>query len=141
MSRDYDWCLKKKRIVAQEFAGDLVKPELEAATSDLARAIKTHEEEDYKWATIQAYYSMFHAARALIHNRGLREKSHSCLKYAIDALYVEAGILEKEYLDDFDSTMLLRETADYKSDFSQEGAASSIDCAERFLTRVNSLLS
>lgn len=139
MSREYDRCLKQKRIVTQEFAEDLVEPELQTATSDLARAKKTYDEEDYKWATIQAYYSMFHAARALLHSRGFREKSHSCLKYAIDALFVETGVLEKKYLTDFDTTMLLRETADYKSDFSQDGAASSIDCADRFLARIKSL--
>jgi uncharacterized protein (UPF0332 family) len=140
MSRDYELCLKRRRIVSQEFAGDLIKPELEDAKLDLARAKKTHADADYKWATIQAYYSMFHAARALLFNKGFREKSHACLKFAIGALYVETGILEKEYLTDFDTTMLLRETADYKSDFSQEGAEASIDNAERFLARVKSLL-
>lgn len=140
MSKAYEWCLKRKRIVKQQYAEELVNPELEAASSDLARAKKTYSDEDFKWATIQAYYSMFHAARALLHNKGLREKSHSCLKHSIEALYVETGILEKEYLADFDTTMLLRETADYKSDFSQDGAASSIDCAERFLARVLDLL-
>ena len=48
MSRDFDRCLKQKRIVAQEFVEDLVEPELEIAKSDLARAKKTYDEEDYK---------------------------------------------------------------------------------------------
>jgi len=140
MSRDYDWCLRKKRIVRQELAEDLIEPELTSAAADFARARKTFEEADFKWATIQAYYSMFHAARALLFRKGFREKSHSCLKSAIEALYVEAGLLEKKYLTDFDTTMLLRETADYKSDFSEEGAAASIECAERFIARAKELL-
>lgn len=140
MSRDYDWCVKKNRILRQEFADDLVEPELASAKADLIRARKTYEDADFKWATIQAYYSMFHAARALLYHKGLREKSHSCLKHAIEALYVETGILEMEYLSDFDTTMLLRETADYKSDFSREGAETSIDCARRFLEKVKKIL-
>ena len=140
MSRDYDWCIKKRRIVRQEFVDDLIKPEFESAKADLVRAEKTFADADYKWATIQAYYSMFHAARALLHHKGFREKSHACLKYAIEALYVDSGILEIEYLSDFDTTMLLRETADYKSDFSKEGAETSIDCARRFIKRAEEII-
>lgn len=140
MSRDYDRCIKKKLIVRQELAGDLIKPEIESARNDLASARKTYEDADYKWSTIQAYYSMFHAARALLHYKGFREKSHACLKYAIEALYVETGALGKKQLSDFDTTMLLREAADYKSDFSREGADSSIAYAARFLERAEKIL-
>jgi len=130
----------EKRIVRQEFTEDLIEPELVDAKADLARAKKTFAEDDPKWATIQAYYSMFHASRALLYKKGFREKGHSCLKHAIKALYVDSGILKTEFLADFDATMLLRETADYKSDFSDEGAAASIDNAERYLARVIELL-
>lgn len=141
MSRDYEWCLEKRRIVRQEYAEDLIDPELKNAKADLMTAKKTYSDSGFKWATIQAYYSMFHAARALLFRKGFREKSHSCLKAAIATLYVETGLLENDYLADFDSTMLLRESADYKSDFSREGAEAAIDNAERFLARTNKLLS
>jgi len=64
--------------------------------------------------------------RALLFDKGFREKSHFCLKAAIQELYADAGLIEQKYVDDFDATMLLRETADYRSDFSEEGAAASI---------------
>lgn len=140
MSRDYDRCIKKKLIVRQELASDLIKPEIESARNDLGSARKTYEDADYKWSTIQAYYSMFHAARALLRYKGFREKSHACLKYVIEALYVETGALGKKHLSDFDTTMLLREAADYKSDFSREGADSSIAYAARFLERAEKIL-
>jgi uncharacterized protein (UPF0332 family) len=28
------------------------------------------KDEDYKWASVQAYYSMFHAAKALVLKKG-----------------------------------------------------------------------
>ncbi len=139
MSRDYEWCLRKKRIVKQEFAEELVDPELSAARADLETARKTFEV-DFKWATIQAYYSMFHAARAMLFSKGYREKSHACLKAAIKALCVDTGELETDYLADFDATMLLRETADYKNDFSKEGAEASIECATKFLKKAEEIL-
>jgi uncharacterized protein (UPF0332 family) len=140
MSRDFDGCLKKRRVVRQDSAAGFIPPELEAARSDLESARRSLDKHDEKWATIQAYYSIFHAARALLFAKGYREKSHFCLKAAIQALYVDTGILEQEFVDDFDTTMLLRETADYRSDFSRDGAASALQSAERFLARAAELL-
>ena len=140
MSRDFDGCLKKRRIVHQDSATNFISSELDAARNDLEWAQGSLDEHNEKWATIQAYYSIFHSARALLYAKGYREKSHFCLKAAIQTLYVETGILEQVFVDDFDTTMLLRETADYRSDFSREGAASALGNAERFLARATELL-
>lgn len=140
MNRDFEKCLKYKRIVSQEFTKHLIDSELNASKADLKRAKKTFDEKDYKWATIPAYYSMFHAARTLLFKRGYREKSHLCLKAAIQALFVDKGIMDQRYVEDFDTTMLLRETADYKSDFSKDGAETAIDNAEQFLAKAKQIL-
>ncbi len=120
MNKDFEKCLKKKSIVKQPYTEALIDDELEAARRDLKRAKRTYDEFledlDYKWATIQAYYSMFHAARALLFKKGYREKSHYCLKVTLQALFADEGIMDQRLVDDFDTAMLLRETADYKSD-------------------------
>jgi len=140
MSRDFDECKQGRRIVRQDFTANLIPSELEAAHKDLEWARRSLDDRNEKWATIQAYYSIFHAARALLFAKGYREKSHFCLKAAIQALYVDHGTLEQEFVDDFDTTMLLRETADYRSDFSRDGATSALQSAERFLARAEELL-
>lgn len=140
MNRDFEKCLKNRRIIKQQLSKDLVTKELKVGREDLKRAKKTFDELDFKWATIQAYYAMFHLAKALLFAKGYREKSHACLKFAIQALYVDEGILEQKFVDDFDTTMLLRETADYKSDFSKEGAETATENAEMFLSRTGELL-
>ena len=140
MNRDYEKCLKNRRIVEQAHTENLIAAELKAARNDLVSARRSLEEDDDKWATIQAYYCIFHAARALLFAKGYREKSHFCLKAAIQALYVDEGILDQVYVDDFDTTMLLRETADYKSDFSRDGSEAAIKSAESFLQRAGELL-
>ncbi len=140
MNKDFERCVRNKRLVLQGHVQNLIPDELSAACADLMRAKKTFREEDYKWSTIQAYYSMFHSARALLFDKGYREKSHICLKYAIQELYAEQGLIEQEYVDDFDVTMLLRETADYNSDFSKEGAGTAIQNAKSFLKRAKELL-
>lgn len=140
MKNDFEKCLQNRRIVKQEYADSLILVELQGARNDFARAKKTFSDLDYKWATIQAYYAMFHAARSLLFAKGYREKSHFCLKAAIQALYVDQGILDPQFVKEFDTTMLLRETADYKSDFSKEGAEVAIQYAERFLAETNRIL-
>ncbi|PIZ00482.1 hypothetical protein COY62_02340 [bacterium (Candidatus Howlettbacteria) CG_4_10_14_0_8_um_filter_40_9] len=140
MNKDFEKCLKNRRIVKQDFTDSLILPELEDSRSDLLRAQKTFDEPDYKWATIQAYYAMFHAARALLFSKGYREKSHVCLKYAIQALYVDEGLLDQRYVEQFDVTMLLRETADYKRDFSKQGAEVAFNSAKDFLAKTEEIL-
>ncbi len=94
----------------------------------------------YKWATIQAYYAMFHAAKALLYSVEYREKSHHCLAVALSALFVKSQRLDAKSIRDFLNAMNLRDEADYKSTFSKEGAAAVIASAERFIEKAVILL-
>jgi len=58
MTREYDDCLKRGKIKPFSRGIALSPKELEAAESDLKRAKKTFEDGDYKWTTIQVYYSI-----------------------------------------------------------------------------------
>jgi len=89
---------------------------------DLETAKKSFEDSNFKWAIIQAYYSIFHAARALLFKAGYREESHSALKLAFKALYIETGILPQSTYNTLERGMNLREIADYKETYSQSGA-------------------
>lgn len=114
---------------------ELVNKELSIAQSDLSDAKASFENQRYKWPTIQAYYAMFHAARALIYSRGYREKSHYCLVIALRALFADEGLMEAQSVRDFLNAMNLREAADYEAKFSESGAKAVIDSAERFIEK------
>lgn len=60
-------CLKQRKIVQFPEARKLVAKELEVAREDLATCRESLGQENYKWATVQAYYAMFHAARTLLY--------------------------------------------------------------------------
>jgi uncharacterized protein (UPF0332 family) len=47
--------------------------------------------------------------------QGYREKSLTCIKYAIESLFVDAGTLDNRLLQDFSYAMKIREVADYGS--------------------------
>lgn len=140
MSLEFKKCLEKGKIKPFPQGERLVSKEINSAKKDLKWAKISFEDQNYKWATIQAYFSMFHAARALLYSKGYRERSHYCLIEAIKALFVEKNLLELKLVEDFHTAMVLRENADYQEDFSKEGALKIIESSKEFSRKLKSLL-
>lgn len=118
----FDECLERGKIVIIPIDQGLVAKELHEAEADLAaaeRSLLNHEE---KWAIIQGYYSLFHSLRSQVFGKGYREKSHRCLKYAVEALLVDEGVLDPMVLEHFSFAMDLREGADYGCIYNEESA-------------------
>ncbi len=130
--------LEERRLIKISVDRKLVLKEIEGAISDLEEAKDSLSRRKFKWATIQGYYSMFHAARALVYSRGFREKSHYALLVALKELFKNQ--LELEFIQNFEEVMSLREEADYGLVFSEEGATSIIKNAEKFLKKVKEIL-
>ena len=138
--REFDDCLKRKKIVKFPKAPRFVKKELLSAAEDLEEAKLGISNGKFKWPTIQGYYSMYHAARALLFSEGYRDKSHYCLYAALKALFVEKRLIEPELVEAFYHAMTLRENADYRSQFSRSGAIAVIKRAEEFLVCARDIL-
>ena len=132
--------LEKRRILPFSAGPKLVPKELKAAKEDLKEARRTYGLKSYKWATVQSYYAIFHASRALLYAKKYREKSHIHLGLAIKALYIDKNILPDTYYEDFVSASSLRELADYKSKFSKEGAERNIKAAEKAIEEAGRIL-
>jgi len=132
--------LEERRLVRARLGKKAVEEEQRGAEYDLEKARKSLEEGDFKWATVKSYYSMFHAARALLYKAGYREKSHRALVSALRELYTSPGMLKEEALSDFENVMDLREEADYALKFSENGARRSVRDAERFLVTARVIL-
>ena len=116
----------------------MVIKELDGATRDLDAAKLSLKAGDHKWATIQAYYSIFHAARALLYRMGFRERSHRGLLAALRELY-ESNTISK-MLEDFSEAMTLREEADYGLVSSEESARTVLEDATDFQEEAARLL-
>jgi uncharacterized protein (UPF0332 family) len=140
VNQEFKQCLENKKIVPFTRGKNLVKKELSVGKSDLSDAKAGYENERYKWSTIQAYYAMFHAGRALIYSQGYREKSHYCLAVALRALFVDEGTMDAQLARDFLNAMNLREAADYEAEFSQSGAKAVIASAEKFIEQAIAIL-
>lgn len=139
MKQAFRECLKNRKIIPFSRAKSLVKKELATAEEDLAEAQDRFQNSRYKYATINAYYAIFHAARALLYSKGYRERSHQCFSIALEALFVEKGLMKKRFIRIFEDNMSLREQADYSSSFSRGSAFLSISNAEEFIMMVKTL--
>ena len=137
---EFQRCLDKHWLVRMPEARSLSSRELDVAGDDLTEAQAAYERRSYKWSTIQAYYAMFHAARALLYSQGYREKSHRCLSVAMRHLFVAKGILEAVLIDGLDDVRALREDADYRTEFSPIGAEHSVNVARQLVDRAGELL-
>ena len=83
----FEECLARGEIVAIAPDPALVEKEVREAAADLVSAERSLENGDDKWATVQAYYAIFHALRAPVLRLGYREKSHTCLRFAVEAIH------------------------------------------------------
>jgi len=140
VNQEFKQCLENKKIIPFERGKELVKKEFSTGESDLLDAKAGFQDKRYKWSTIQAYYAMFHASRALVYSKGYREKSHYCLSVALRTLFVEEGKLDAQAGRDFLNAMNLREAADYEAEFSEAGAIAVIAAAEKFIAKARGLI-
>jgi uncharacterized protein (UPF0332 family) len=141
MRQKFKDCLNRGKIILFPQGKHLVDKELNSDRIDLEDAEFGFAHSRYKWSTIQAYYSMYHSARALVFSKGYREKSHFCLYVALQELFVDQGSIEVDLAEFFLASMRMREGADYRDSFSQEGALLVIDKAGQFLTKAEEILS
>jgi uncharacterized protein (UPF0332 family) len=133
MKVTYKRCLEMGKIVKFNIGIDMVQKELMTGAEDLNTAKTSLSAKNYKWATIQGYYAFFHAIRALLFLKKLREKSHRCLLEALKALYIDKGQVPPEYYDKFSVAMELRESADYRSAYSENDASRVIQNASQMI--------
>jgi uncharacterized protein (UPF0332 family) len=132
----FEECLERGKIVAITPDPVLVEKELAEAAADLASAERSLAIGDEKWATVQAYYALFHALRAPVLRLGYREKSHTCLRFAVEALLVDTGQLPRSVLTDLQHLMRAREGADYGAVYSSSSAEMAVEAARRVMAAV-----
>ena len=137
---DFERCIKERRLMKIRSSKEIIQKEVESSEYDLERARNSLDEGDFKWAAVQSYYSMFHAAKALVLKKGYREKSHFCLIIALRTLYVKEDKLESEMVENLELCMNLRHEADYGLTYHQESAETALKYAEEFLDKALNLL-
>jgi len=135
---DIEGCLREGYLKRVRPDRAEIEKELMESADDLDMARSSCEAQKYKWATVQAYYSMFHAARSVLLSLGLKERRHYAIEVVLRELVTERK-LEERYLDDFKAAMYCREDADYGSVYSMGKAQSLLEVAEEFNDKMRAL--
>ena len=136
----FEECKKRGKIVAFRSGPSLVSKELETAEFDLNSAIASRKEKNYKWAIIQAYFSIFHCSRALLFDKKFNEHSHICLYQAIKELFGRDGEISKQDFDNLMRSKSLREAADYNFKSDAVSAKFIVKFADDFLKKCQAIL-
>ena len=111
--------LEEPKILRIKRDSALVAKEIAAARADLKDATESLLLKKSRWAIIQGYYAIFHSARALLYDKGFREKSHHALLVAVREFYVSE--IERSLIRDFEHGMYYGKRR--ITDSSSQGAA------------------
>ena len=92
----------------------------------------------YRGAVSRAYYSMYHAAKALLLTRHIAPKKHAGVLRMLGLEFVNKGYLEEIYAEAYKFAFDIRQKADYGIEFKieKETAEEVVKNAEIFLQRV-----
>lgn len=115
---------------------------MEKSYEKLSSARDLLKQGHYEDAVSRAYYSVFHAASAVLLTEGARVETHKGLVTLFGLLMVKTGKIEKEYGRYLSNLKDDRETSDYElfAVVDEETAKKSIQEAEQFVTRVKTYL-
>ena len=121
---------------------------MEKAFLSLAQAREWLKEAGYdcdagapRSAFMAAYMGYFHAARAVLYRDGVREKSHYCIGVYLES-YGEKGLLEDEWILQFDHIRGLRQNDQYSLDArpTVQEVQQAVAEAEKFIERMEQLV-
>lgn len=94
----------------------------------------------YVTAVSEAYYAMFHAAKALLLTEESRPRTHAGTATGLGNLF--QGRMDRELLAEFSRVRQLREDVDYEidTDIDRETASDAVATADRFLSEATDVL-
>ncbi|MGB7533557.1 MAG: HEPN domain-containing protein [Halobacteriota archaeon] len=117
---------------------DNIEYHIKEAENKLAAAKSLFENGFYKDSASRSYYSMYHAARALLLTKDISPKTHEGLIAKFGLEFVKKDIIEKYYSKALAKGKDVREIADYGVivEITEEEAESVIEDAEKFLERI-----
>ena len=112
-----------------------IEEELEVAKRRLDAARLLYEKDMEEDAVNRAYYSFFHAAKAMLNVLGFDAKTHSGLLSEFGLRIVKNNLIGKEYGAYFRKAFELRESSDYELGvvFGKNEVRDLIDHTEAFL--------
>ncbi|GAB6102962.1 HEPN domain-containing protein [Thermococcus atlanticus] len=121
---------------------DEVSRNIALAEENLGEAKLLLEHGYYRGAVSRGYYSMFHAAKALLLMKNYKPRKHAGVLKTLGLEFVKEGYLEETYAKAFKYAFDMRSKADYNAmiKIDEETAGEIVEEAEKFLNAVKKAL-
>jgi len=121
---------------------ELINQELELAREFLRDADMLLKADSLRSSESRAYYSIFHATRAILLLLGLEPKTHKGTISLFGKEVVKKGIVDREYAKIIGRAFSRREEADYQSGIfiEKEDVETLVNDAKRFVSEAEMLL-
>ena len=121
---------------------ELSRYRMEKAESALQSAYRELEAEDFASANNRAYYSVFHAMRAVLALNGEVYKKHSGVISRFSSEFLKTEKIPKDYSKLITNASLIRNRSDYEDFYicSKKDTLNLIEGAKKFLEEVGSFL-
>jgi hypothetical protein len=121
---------------------DSSRKELIRAGKALLAAKTLLENRLYEDCVSRAYYSVLHAAKAVLATEGIEPQSHYAVRRMFGLQFVKTGKIEKDYARILTAEQEDREISDYDIhvEMEQDTAQKRVADAERFLKRIEKYL-
>ena len=135
-------CFRKRLLRRDRPDPARARRSLEVAREKLKHARRAHEHELYDASLVLGYTSMFHAARALLFNDGIVEKSHVCLVEYLRENYARRGRLSEGLVNTLDRLRVDRHEAIYglEASVEKDQAEYALEKSEEFIRIARGLL-
>lgn len=124
--------------MSEKGGGEEIRDHLILAEECLEEAKNLLSNGFYRGAVSRAYYSMYHAARALLLTRNIAPRKHAGVLRMLGLEFVSEGYLEEVYAEAYKFAFDIRQKADYGIEFKieKETAEEVVKNAEIFLQRI-----
>lgn len=121
---------------------ELIKSQIAKSHEKLEAAKSLAKEAFYDDAISRAYYSMFHAASAVLFSEGVTVGTHSALKTMFGLRFIVTGKIDKKFGRWLNEIKDERENGDYDifTSFEDSDAKKAITEADEFLKGIKSFL-
>lgn len=140
MIMNFKTCLDTNAIYIAQGIERACQREIDMGRADLASAKESFEAGEFKWSTVQSYYAMLYAGRALLYSEGYNARDEFALFVALKSLFLEKGRLAELSLNHLVKARDLREAADTHLRYSRETAEVLLEWADDFIEKAISIL-
>ena len=118
------------------------KDEIERASAEMNAAVVLHDKGFFFKSVSSAYYSIYHAAKALLLLKGVEPKTHEGVERMFSLYYIKTKEFDLTIGKTIGRLMKMREEADYYPEipFTEEESDGAIKMAKDFVEKANKLI-